>query len=225
MTILCHKEFAETCRFAAEVDIAYLKAQTVLNPVELRDQMEAGRQMGSRSLLFCLGLLALYDNQYNENPMYAQNFRPETYVVGRDGLKRTVGKEPNVDALPRRETFLFVDIAPHSFFFREEFIDPLTRQVVTVVDQVYYVFRDPKSRGLDQAAIDVLSQDDLHLKALNRECEVFYSLEDASKAMDAGNSILRHIERERHGMCGGVIYHPDYKDGNKAPYGRWSTHT
>lgn len=225
MTILCQKEFGEACAFAAQADMAY--AESIAH-VDTRSAM--GAKMASRrgsaatSLLHCIGCLSRWDADYNENPDFSKYLPAESEIVYQTGLRRKVGDSPDKSWLPRRETFLYSDMAPHSFFFREDWIDPVTRQTVFVMDHLHYCFASPHSRGLNQDAIDALSPDDLRMKSLNRECQVVLTTDEAEVRKAAGD-LVRHIERQRRGMCGGIIYHADYVNGERAPYGAWQIHT
>lgn len=226
MTILCAREFGEACAFAQTADLAYEEAIARAPNGNAADQMKKRSAMGTRSLLNCLGCLSRWDEDYNENPDFAKHFPAESEIVYQTGLRRKVGESPDKSWLPRQETFIYSDMAPHSFFFREDWIDPVTRQAVFVMDHLHYCFTSPHSRGLNQDSIDALSPDDLRMKALNRECQVVWTTREA-EARKAAGDLVRHIERQRRGMCGGIIYHPDYLQGigKQAPYGSWQIHT
>lgn len=220
MTIICQKEFADACEFAAAAD-RMLESEIELETDDAKDgKLAEKRGQACRSLLHCLGCLAKWDAEHNDLGL-DDNFRPNTKIVRQDGIALKVGENPPAHLLPRKETFVFTDIAPHSFFFREMLVDPYTRQPVRVFDQLYYVFMDVKSKGLTQEDVDELTDDDLRIKTMNGECILRWT-----EPKDVMTGILvRHIEKERRGLCGGVIWHPDYVDGKSAPYGHWSIHT
>lgn len=220
MTITCQKEFADACEFAAAAD-RMLESEIELETDDAKDcKLAEKRGQACRSLLHCFGCLAKWDSDYN-NLGRADTFKPDTKIVRQDGIPLTVGENPPSDRLPRKETFVFADIAPHSFFFREMFVDPDTRQPVRVFDQLYYVFKDVRSRGITQEYVDALTDDGLLMDAMKGECV----LEMTDPKSVVAGSIVRHIEKERHGLCGGIIWHPDYVDGKPTRYGHWSIHT
>jgi len=220
MTILCPAEFAEATRFAVGADEALEAAIYHAGDAERRKALEARRGQASKSLLQCFGSRANSDDIDNKNPFFPDG----SEVLYDDGTKRTIldlGKYMR----PLRETFVFKDMAQHSFFFREEYIDPDTRKRVDVYDRCWYIFRD----GTTQEEADTLSDEELEqkLRESNGNVERTYCPETVQAIESAGENVpFVETMKKRVGMCGGIIYHADHdEDGKPLPYGSWSTHT
>lgn len=217
MTILCPAEFAEAVRFAAQADQALEAAIRREGDEKARRDLEERRGQGSRTLLACFGYRAASDDMDNKNP----HFPGGSEVQFQDGERRTI-YDLGSDRRPLRETFVFHDLAPHSFFFREEWIDPYTRQRVEIFDRCWYIFRDgttqKQANDMDGSALEEAARDP------ERKVERTYHSPDAEMAA-ADNIPLREVMHRRVGMCGGIIYHSDWKDGERTNYGSWSTHT
>ena len=217
MTILCPAEFAEAVRFAAQADQALEAAIWHAKDKDARQALEAKRGQGTRTLLACFGHRAYSDDMDNKNPHLPDG----SEVQFQDGERRTVYDLGN-DRRPLRETFIYRDIAQHYFFFREEWIDPYTRQRVEIFDRCWYIFRDGTTQeqvnNMDGPALEEATRDQ------ERKVERTYRSFDAEAAA-ADNIPLREVMRRRVGMCGGIIYHADWRDGQRTDYGSWSTHT
>ena len=217
MTILCPAEFAEAVRFAAQADQALEAAIRREGDEKARRNLEERRGQGSRTLLACFGYRAASDDMDNKNPHLPSG----SEVQFPDGKRRTI-YELGSDRRPLRDTFVFHDLAPHSFFFREEWIDPYTRQRVEIFDRCWYVFRDGttqvQANGMDASALEEAARDP------ERKVERTYR-EDDMKAAALNHVPFVETMRRRMGMCGGIIYHADWEDGQRTDYGSWSTHT
>ena len=216
MTILCPAEFAEAAQFAAQADDALEATISVTGDVKLRRQLEQRRGQGTRTLLACLGNLARSDDMDNRDPHFPEG----SEIAFPDGRRYTIAAFGKY-RLPLRETFVCRDLALHSFFFREEWLDRDTRQPVTVYDRCWYIFDD----GRTQAVADALDADELDQAVREGRATRTFFVDEASKAAFAKKA-MRETMRRRQGLCGGVIYHADYgADGKVMPYGSWSTHT
>ncbi len=151
MTILCPAEFADAARFAAEADDALEAAILRCDDADERRKLENKRGQGVRTLLQCFGWRAYADAQDNSNPA----------MFGSTRVRWPDGRERMFSALsagerPVRDTFVYTDMAPHSFFFREEWLDPVTRQRVELYSDCWYVFRK-----LGQEEAEAIPEDEL----------------------------------------------------------------
>jgi len=216
MTILCPAEFAEAAEFATQADDALEAAIFSAGDVTLRRQLEQRRGQGVKTLLACFRSLARSDAMDNSDP----HFPEDSEVTFPDGRRYTIAALGKY-RLPLRETFVYHDLAPHSFFFKEEWLDRDTRQPVTVYDRCWFIFND----GRTQAVADALDADELDQAVREGRATRTFFADEASKAAFAKKA-MRETMRRRQGMCGGVIYHANYGiDGKAMPYGSWSTHT
>lgn len=215
MTILCPAEFAEAAQFAAQADDALEATLFSTGDVELRKQLVQKRGQGTKTLLACFMRLAQSDATDNSDP----HFPEDSEVAFPDGKRYTIAALGKY-RLPLRETFVYRDFAPHSFFFKEEWLDRDTRQPVTMYDRCWYIFND----GMTQAAADAMDTNWLD-QAVRDGLATRTFFADAAKAAFAKKAVRETMCR-RQGMCGGVIYHANYGiDGRAMPYGSWSTHT
>ena len=219
MTILCPAEFADAVRFASQADDALEAAIFHCGNAEERRKLEAKRGQGVKTLLQCFGWRANADAQDNRNPAMLDS----TLVRWPDGREAAFASLPAADR-PVRDTFVFADWARHSFFFREEWLDPVTRQRVELYDDCWYVFR-----RLSPAEADAIPEDELPQRVGNDVERSFtepYARAVQNKVMACGGTgYIRCVKQRRTGMCGGIIYHADYVDGKQAGFGSWSTHT
>lgn len=216
MTILCPAEFAAATTFAVEADDALLAEIARTGDTERRSRLKG---QATKTLLACFGARARSDDIDNKNP----NFPPDSEVRYADGSVRTI-RDLGEYGRPIRETFIFKDMAPHSFFFREEWLDPNTRQRVEVFDQCGYIFRN----GMSQEAANALSDEELEEAWRNSDGAIERTFfEGKIAAFAAGDSHVPFVKtmRRRIGMCGGIIWHAVWDGGQPAPYGSWSTHT
>jgi len=219
MTIMCPAEFAAATTFAVRADDALLAAIYHAGDPELRRKLEARRGQATKTLLACLGARACADDADNKNP----HFPPDSEVRYADGSVRTI-QELGEYGRPVRETFIFKDMAPHSFFFREEWLDPNTRQRVEVFDRCWYIFRD----GTTQEAANELSDEELEEAWQNSNGAIertFFEGRITTLTAEGSHAPVVGTMRRRIGMCGGIIWHADWDGGQQAPYGSWSTHT
>lgn len=216
MTILCPAEFYAATTFAVEADDALRAEIARTGDTEQRNKLKG---QATKTLLACFGERARSDDIDNKNP----HFPPSSVVRYADGSMRTI-RELGEYGRPIRETFIFKDIAPHSFFFREEWLDPNTRQRVEVFDRCWYIFRD----GTTQEAANKLSDEALEeaLRKSDGTVERTFS-EDEITALTAEGGHVPYVGtmRRRTGMCGGIIWHAAWDGGQPAAYGSWSTHT
>jgi hypothetical protein len=216
MTILCSAEFAEAAQFAAQADDALEATILSTGDVKRRKELEQKRGQGVKTLLACFMNLARSDAIYNNDP----HFPGDSEVEFLDGRRYTIASLGKY-RLPLREVFVYHDLAPHSFFFKEDWLDRDTRQPVTVYDRCWYIFND----GTTQAAADAMAADELDRAVREELATRTFFADEMTKAAFA-KKVVRETLRHRQGMCGGVIYHADYGiDGKAMPYGSWSTHT
>lgn len=219
MTILCPAKFAEAVRFASQADAALEAAILHCGNAEERRKLEDKRGQGVRTLLQCFGWRASADDMDNRSPAMLGS----TIVRQPDGSEQTFASLP-ASSRPVRDTFVFSDWAPHSFFFREEWLDPFTRQRVELYDWCWYVFRE-----LSQAEADAIPEDELPFRVgdgVERSFSEAYALAARNEiAARGGAGYVRRAKQRRTGMCGGIIYHADYVDGERTGFGSWSTHT
>lgn len=219
MTILCPAEFAAATTFAVEADDALLAEIFRTGDIERRSKLKERRGQATKTLLACFGARARSDDIDNKNP----NFPPDSEVRYADGSVRTI-RDLGEYGRPIRETFIFKDMAPHSFFFREEWLDPNTRQRVEVFDRCWYIFRD----GTTQEAANELSDEELEEAVKNSEGRVertFFEGRITTLTAEGSHAPVVGTMRRRIGMCGGIIWHADWDGGQPAAYGSWSTHT
>ena len=219
MTIMCPAEFAAAATFAAEADDALLAEIFRTGDIERRNKLKARRGQATRTLLACLGARARSDDADNKDP----HFPPESEVRYADGSVRTI-RDLGEYGRPVRETFIFRDMAPHSFFFREEWLDPNTRQRVEVFDRCWYIFRD----GTTQEAANALSDEDLDKAVRNSKGRVertYFEGNITALTAEGVHAPVVETMRRRIGMCGGIIWHADWDGSQPAMYGSWSTHT
>lgn len=216
MTILCPAEFAAATTFAVEADDALLAEIARTGDTERRSRLKG---QATKTLLACFGARARSDDIDNKNP----NFPPDSEVRYADGRVRTI-RDLGEYERPIRETFIFKDMAPHSFFFREEWLDPATRQRVELYDDCWYVFAK-----LGQAEADAIPEDELPQRVgddVKRSFTEPYARAVRNKiAASGGTGYIRRVKQRRTGMCGGIIWHAVWDGGQPAPYGSWSTHT
>lgn len=220
MTILCPDKFAEACSFAASIDLNYESAIDTVDEETKAKLMKSHKLSAARSLLYAFAARATDDARYNDK----QLFPPNTLIIGEDGITRKVGENPEKWRLPIQETFIYADPAPHSFFFREEFMDPDTRRIVRVVDTVWYARMNPEADGITPELFASEHNDILRDLVFEGKCVSSWDFEEIKK-LQPDMRFVRKVQRERRGMCGGIIYHPDYMDGQQTGYGSWSTHT
>lgn len=219
MTILCPRRFHESVQHAIDADII-LERMTYKETDALKAKKLAARKgQAVKTLLQCFGYRANSDYIDNRDPVFPEG----TEIRYADGTTRTahdIGK----DNLPVVETFVFDDMAPYSFFFREDYIDRFTRQRVDVYDRCWYLFpssfdKDVIERMSDDAMENQLAVDAAGVRRFFRQEAV-----ETEMAKDP-SLIVREAMKRRIGMCGGIIYHADYEDGKMMPYGSYSTHT
>ena len=220
MTILCPAEFAEAVEFAAAADDALEAAIATADDEKRRQELESKRGQGMRSLLRCIGRRAASDAQDNAKPYFPDD--SEIVYPDADGVNSVRRKVSSFMGygLPIRETFISADFAAFSFFFEETWMDPITRQRVSVMDKCWYIFRD----GTPMEEIEEMNEEELDEAANSEGVVRTYARDDAKKAMADGYPVLEGM-RARKGMCGGIIYHADCSKEVAAPYGSWSTHT
>lgn len=219
MTILCPAEFADAARFASQADDALEATIFHCGNADERRKLEARRGQATKTLLACFGERARSDDIDNKNP----NLPLGSEVRYADGSVRTI-QDIGEYGRPIRETFIFKDMAPHSFFFREEWLDPNTRQRVEVFDRCWYIFGD----GTTQEAANELSDEELEEVWRNSNGRIERTFfEGRITTLAAGGSHTPFVEtmRRRIGVCGGIIWHADWDGGQPTAYGSWSTHT
>lgn len=218
MTITCPEQFHAAVQFAINSDLmldAAIRTAKLTEAPELR-KLEEKRGQAARTLLACFGYRANADAIDNRSPFFPEG----SEIRLQDGQTHTAHDWK--DRLPVRETFVFADMAQHSFFFREEWIDPYTRERVDVYDRCWYIFRDGRAQevvdGFDESELpDMLGQE-----GVSRT----FQADTAMKAATQPDTAVREAMSRRPGLCGGIIYHADYlPSGERAPYGSWSTHT
>ena len=216
MTILCPDRFYEAVRFALAADEALECAIVTETDKRRRDDLSRKRGQATQTLLACLASRANSDDIDTKNPYFPDG----SEVHMRDGSIVSV-KSFGPSRL-MRETFIGSDFAPHSFFFREEWIDIETRLRVEIYDKCWYVFRDGRTQDeaddIDWAALEP------EMEASNGKIQRIFNEEDAKRLQDEGVPI-RDAMQLRRGMCGGIIYHADYDGDKRAAWGSWSTHT
>ena len=216
MTILCPAEFYAAVQFAEEAEDALRAEISRTGDSEKRDKLKG---QAAKTLLACFGERARSDDIDNKNP----HLPPGSEVRYADGSVRKI-RDLGEYGRPIRETFIFKDIAPHSFFFREEWLDPNTRQQVEVFDRCWYIFRD----GTTQEAANEMSDEELEEAWRNSDGAIERTfLEDEITALTAEGGHVPYVGtmRKRIGMCGGIIWHAAFDGGQQAAYGSWSTHT
>ena len=215
MTILCPGEFHAAAVFAKEADSRLDALMASTDDDQLRKSLAGKVGQGMRTLLECFAWRAYADECDNKAP-YLPDRSEVHYKDGRVCAIHDLG----ADRLPVRETFITADMAPHSFFFRELLVDPVTREQVDVHDRCWYLFSD----GRTQADIDAIPEDklpeELHRPGVVRT----YCTEEAERAARKGVP-HREVMRRREGLCGGIIFHQDYISGAPSAFGSWSTHT
>ena len=219
MTILCPAEFADAVKFASQADDALEAAIFHCGNADERRKLEARRGQGVKTLLQCFGWRANADAQDNRNPAMLDS----TLVRWPDG-RESVLASLHAATRPVRDTFVFADWAPHSFFFREEWLDPVTRERVELYDDCWYVFRKLSPTEADAIPENELPQhvgDDVERSFTEPYAR---AVRNKIKA-NGGIGYIRRVKQLRTGMCGGIIYHADYADGKQAGFGSWSTHT
>lgn len=219
MTILCPKEFHEAVQFAANADQMVEAAIRIAQKNDSADlpKLLEKRGQATRTLLGCFGYRANADAVDNENPYFPDG--SEVHFDQSGKVRTILDMKPK---LPVRETFIYKDWAPYSFFFSEEWLEPYTRCQVDIFDRCWYIFRD----GRAQSVVDGFDESELDDLIPNNEgVRRTYNCEEAKKAVTEGVAV-REVMRRRKGMCGGIIYHADYgPDGKRLDYGIWSTHT
>lgn len=212
MTITCPGEFYEAEQFADSADRALEAAIERADDAETRAKLEARRCQGTRTLMACFGYRANSDAQDNKHPYLPE----DSEVHYENGTVRTI-LDCGADK-PVRETFIYTDMSPHSFFFREEWIDPVTRQRVEIHDRCWYVFLESSQDRVDRLT-DAALENAVGEKVL-RTYDGKWARESAARGLACRDAMRRRV-----GMCGGIIYHADYVDGKQAGFGSWSTHT
>lgn len=221
MRILCPEQFHEACLFALQSDEARDAeiARAEVGHAELDTKtladLRMARGLSIRSLLSCFGARANSERLNNKDL-----WLPDTSVIlMQDGRRTTPGEMR--DTLVS-ETVISADYSPHSFFFREAWFFRSSREEVEIHDKVWYVF-DPSVPSL---AVDALSDgpSNEQLDAYRRDnptlCHKFFRPGDE---LPGGRVVTR--SQRRIGMCGGIVYHPDWIGGKRAEFGSWSTHT
>ena len=219
MTIACPAEFSEAVKFAMEADEA-LEAEILrTGDAERRRALEEKRGQAARTLLQAFGYRAESDKLDNEKPYF-----PETTEIRYQDWTVRPAKGMSKYALPMRETFIYSDWAPHSFFFRELWVDARNRQIVEVFDKCWYIFEE----GTSQEAADEMTDEELEeaVKGCSgREVVRTFNSDMAAEAIASHRTCVGTM-RMRVGMCGGIVYHADYwPDKGRLPFGSWSTHT
>jgi len=219
MTILCPKEYHQAVQHALDADDALAAAAYVEKDEKKARSLDSKRGQATKTLLACFGYRAQSDHQDNLTPYF-----PESSEVRHlDGSVRTI-HDLGPDNLPLRETFIFSDFAPYSFFFRELYLDRQTRQQVEVYDRCWYVFKD----GTTQEEANRMTDDELDACVGKDGVRRVFDQHAVDQELDKDESTV-YVERmkRRVGMCGGIIYHADYADDGqtKCPYGSYSTHT
>lgn len=217
MTICCPGRLDEAVLKACEVDD--LVDALIINEQDKAERAKLEQQRGKacRSLLQCLAARAFSDAQDNKTPRFGDT----TEIVYADG-RRTRAGFLRPENLPVRETVLFDDITQHSFFFRELYRDPRSHEIVDVHDQCWYIF----PHGVKQEDADAIAEADLPALLFNNLAEHrrTFDQDEAYAARRLGRAV-RHSTLHRQGMCGGIIFHPNYRNGKPDGTGCWSTHT
>lgn len=216
MTILCPDRFYEAVRFALAADEALECAIVTEADKRRRDDLSRKRGQATQTLLACFASRANSDDIDTKNPYFPDG--SEVHMMdGRIATVKSFGPSRLI-----RDTFIYNDFAPHSFFFREEWLDRDTRQRVEIYDKCWYVFRDGRTQDeaddIDWAALEP------EMEASNGKIQRIFHEEEAKRLQDEGVPI-RDAMQLRRGMCGGIIYHADYDGDERAAWGSWSTHT
>lgn len=219
MTIRCNKEFADACAFADSADAALEAAIACAKDENEAEKLRQCRGKAKSTLLHCIGTLAKWDSDYNEGGRRGQ-FRSGTSVTYVGGITKITDEMADC-RLPVRETFLYYDMSPHSFFFREVWVDPDTYDPVEIREELHYSGDGSK---IDQAKLDSLSGEELLHMFMNGDLFLLKSRDELDNRKKNG-CCTRTVIRRRNGLCGGIIYHPVYADGKAMPYGSWSIHT
>ena len=223
MRILCPERFHDACVFAEQSDAAraaeIAAAEAGMTKIEPNTLASMRRSRGSsvRSLLQCFSARA-NSERLNTKDLWL----PDTSFVIRMSVKST--PVPAVKDRLVSETLITGDMSPHSFFFRETWFDRLSGDEVEIHDKVWYVF----DKSVPQEKINELCKDPTveSLDAFRRDepslCRKFFRRDGEQFSMDAHT--VDRVQR-RVGMCGGIIYHPDWVGGKQTAFGSWSTHT
>lgn len=216
MTICCPERLDEAVRKACAVDDIVDALIITEKDKAKKVKFEHQRGKACRSLLQCLAARAFSDAQDNKTPRFSDN----TDIVYANGHRIRAGFLRPGD-LPVRETVLFDDIVQHSFFFREIYRDPRSHEVVEVYDRCWYIFPE----GIKQEDADAIAVEDLP-GLLNNLAEYrrTFDPDEADSARRDGRAV-RNATLHRQGMCGGIIFHPNYLEGKPDGTGYWSTHT
>ncbi len=207
MTILCPAELDEAVGFAEKVDKEAEKAALLGNAPDWK----RGRAVGT--LMRCIADRAAAEAAENAN----RRFMPGS-VVETDVDCRKASDMPD-GALPTMEVRIASDFAAHSFFFYEDWVDPLTRRQVRVLDPVWYVFDKPVA-----ADVQKMSEDELESAVLRGACSPTFDEAAAEKAEADGRDV-RKVMRRRRGITGGIICHEEHENGRPTGLCYWSTHT
>lgn len=217
MTILCPQEFYEATEFARNIEEILSTAIFHAKDENTRKELEKKRGLAMRSLMSCFGSRAFSDARDTECPYFPDG----SEIHFADGSVSTVLDCKAAGKSLVRDTFIYSDFCPHSFFFREEWLDRDTREVVYIYDRCWYLFKD----GRTQYDVDRLEEGTLKdIVNLEKEISRVFSAEEAEKATRDGTPVREAMIR-RGGMCGGIIFHYDYVNGKRAEWGSWSTHT
>ena len=216
MTICCPERFNEAVRKAIEVDELADALASDETDADKKAELERKRGEACQSLLKCLASRAYSDVMANKTT----HFRPNTDIVYPDGSLTSAGLL-RPDDRPIQETVIFDDIAQHSFFFREVYRDPRSHEVVEIFDHGWYIFPE----GISQEQADAVAAEDLPVLLRNHEgYHLTFNPEGADAARKDGRAV-RPATLRRQGMCGGIIFHPNYREGKPDGTGSWSTHT
>ena len=207
MTILCPAELDSAVRFAEETDRKAEKlAMDGVSP-----DWKRGRAVAT--LMRCIADRAAAEASANAN----LRFMPGSVVEDDSECRKAA--DMHGSALPVVEVRIAADFAEHSFFFYEDWIDPMTRRQVHVLDPLWYVFDKPVA-----ADVSRMSEEDLESAMFRGVCSPTFDETVAEKAR-AGGREVRKIMRRRRGLSGGLVCHADYDDGKPTGLCYWSTHT
>ena len=216
MTIMCPERFNEAVRKAIEVDEFVDVMAANETDADKKAELERKRGEACQSLLQCLASRAYSDALDNRT----MHFRPDTDIVYPHG-NRIRARLLRPDDCPVRETVIFDDIVQHSFFFREVYRDPRSHEIVEIFDHGWYIFPE----GILQARADAVATEELPVLCRNQEgYHLTFDPEEADAARKDGRAV-RTATLRRQGMCGGIIFHPHYREGKPDGTGSWSTHT
>lgn len=215
MTIKCPEEFEAAMAKAAEDDERVLSKynRLVFDDAEPEAVNEVRNCIGaaSRSLLRCLGSISGWDARGKERVF------SESAVIVECGDERKVGHrdKPVVEVILCRDSSM-----PHSFYFREQWMDENTLKPLEVGDIRFFAF----DGDVPVDEVDRMGADTMFHKYLNGECVLVGDYDAAERYKSEGWTVRRKVIMRR-GIIGGIIYHPTYFKGDKMSYGTWSIHT